>query len=103
METLFITILISFLLATIAILLFYLIYDIYLRKYFIDNANNFKIKYHINEHYCFQWGDYFAFITPNKIVSIHNIKNYKCLLTGMFFIYSNKMYKKLIKEQSPEW
>lgn len=96
METLFFTILILFLLITMAVVLYYLIYDICLWKYFINNANKFEIEFHIADYYSFQWGDYFAFITPNKIVSIH-YKNNKCLLTGMNFIYSNKMYKKLMQ------
>lgn len=96
MESLFLFILISFLLITMAVVLYYLIYDICLWKYFIDNANKFKLDYHFGGSYSFQWGDYFAFITPNKIVSIH-YKNNKCLLTGMNFIYSNKMYKKLMQ------
>lgn len=96
MEDLFLFILIVFLLSIIGILLYYFIYSIYWWKYFINNANKFEIKYHIADYYGFQWGDYFAFITPNKIVSIHNNKNNKCLLTGMNVLYSNKMYKELM-------
>lgn len=95
MENLYLCILIVFLLAIIVLLMCYLIYSIYWWKYFINNANKFEIKFHIADYYGFQWGDYFAFITPNKIVSIHN-KNNKCLLTGMNVIYSKKMYKELM-------
>lgn len=66
MEDLFLFILIVFLLSIIGILLYYFIYSIYWWKYFINNANKFEIKYHIADYYDFQWGDYFAFITPNK-------------------------------------
>lgn len=76
--------------------MYLLIQSIYSWKYFIDNANKFKLNYYINDCYGFQWEDYFAFITPNKVVSIHD-KNNKCLLAGVNFICSNIMYKKLMQ------
>ncbi len=97
MENLFLFIILIAFLLSIIVILWYVIDSILWWKYFINNANKFKINHYINGYYCFQWGDYFAFITPNKIVSIHNNKNNKCLLTGMNVIYSNKMYKELMQ------